>query len=424
MWLVQQSSVPQFLCTNLSYNMTVGSRDYNTEGEVTKLQIFLVNAGFLNHSVTGYFGVLTRSAVANYQAANGIVPTAGYVGPVTRAAINKDTCSGYVPSDPSNNPSYYCTVNGISYLNENDYKNNCVSVTYYYICTINGQTYSSQAEYNAYCKTGGPNVSVYVCPINNVVYYDLATYNANCKPQTSTYYCSINGQTYYNINDYNNYCKNTGSLPSCNLNTIYSSTNSCACPSGYTFMNVSNGYKCDNSNYACTMIYVPPYATSPTYDRCHYSNYCQYDGLYYNDASYCKNNNGGGSTLPVCNLNTTYGATNSCACPSGYTFMSVSGGYRCDNGNYACTAIYVDPSSTSPTYDRCHYPYYCSLDGLYHNNASYCKAPTQNYTCALNYEYQGGGFVATNDCTCPVGSTRVSLGNFGEIYKWKCVSNY
>lgn len=338
---VAQTATPQFLCTNLSYNMTIGSRDYATEGEVSKLQIFLINAGFLNHSATGYFGVLTRAAVANYQTANNIYPNVGYLGPVTRAAINKDTCSGYIPSNPSSNPSYYCTINGISYLNENDYKNNCVSVTYYFICSINGQTYSTKAEYDAYCKTGSPNISIYRCEYNNVIYYDLASYQANCKPQTSIYYCAINGQTYYNINDYNTYCKsNTGTLPICNINTTYSSTNNCACPSGYTFMNVSNGYKCDNGNYACTMIYVPPYATSPTYDRCHYSNYCPYDGLYYNDGSYCKSSN------------------------------------------------------------------------------------QNNYTCALNYEYQGGGILATNDCTCPAGSTRVSLGNFGEIYKWKCVTNY
>lgn len=223
-------------CVNLAYNMTIGSRDSGTEGEVTKLQIFLIVTGFLNHEPTGYFGTLTRTALAKYQAVNGISPAAGYFGPITRAFINKDTCSGYVPSNPSSKPTYYCDLNGISYLNENDYKKNCVSVSYSFICGINGQSYSSEAEYNAKCK-------------------NTTTGNNN------NFFCALNGLIYYSSNDYNNYCK--------------------------------------------------------------------------------------------------------------------------------------IPDSQNP----------------------------QNYICVLNYEYQGGGFVATNDCACPLGSTRISLGNFGEIYKWKCVAN-
>ena len=35
--------------------------------------------------VTGYFGPLTRAALAEWQAANGISPAAGYFGPLTKA---------------------------------------------------------------------------------------------------------------------------------------------------------------------------------------------------------------------------------------------------------------------------------------------------------------------------------------------------
>ncbi len=312
-------------CVNLSYNMTIGSRDSNTEGEVSKLQIFLMSTGFLNHEPTGYFGVLTRTALAKYQSVNGISPAAGYFGVITKSFINKDTCSGYVPSNPSSKPTYYCDLNGASYLNENDYKKNCVSTIIQYTCSTTGQTYNSQSQYDIYCPNN--------IPVPN--------------PNPTTYYCSINGQIYYNINDYNNYCKNQNQ-----------------------------------------------------------------------------------KSLPICNLNTNYNNTKSCICPNGYTFLNTGNVYKCDNTPYPCTTLYVDPSATSTNYDRCHYPYYCSLDGLYHNNASYCKSPntqntqnTQNYICLLNYEYQGGGFVATNDCVCPNGSTKINLGNFGEIYKWKCVSN-
>jgi peptidoglycan hydrolase-like protein with peptidoglycan-binding domain len=40
-------------------------------------------------SNTGYFGPLTMSAVRSYQTRNGITPASGYVGPKTRAFLNK-----------------------------------------------------------------------------------------------------------------------------------------------------------------------------------------------------------------------------------------------------------------------------------------------------------------------------------------------
>lgn len=56
--------------------------------EVTALQRSLIRLGFLGaDSATGYFGNLTRAAVAAYQKAHGI-SAVGYVGPATRAALN------------------------------------------------------------------------------------------------------------------------------------------------------------------------------------------------------------------------------------------------------------------------------------------------------------------------------------------------
>jgi hypothetical protein len=48
---------------------------------------------------TTYFGSLTRSAVQSYQTMKGITPVSGYVGPLTRAALN-----GSTPSTPSTGP--------------------------------------------------------------------------------------------------------------------------------------------------------------------------------------------------------------------------------------------------------------------------------------------------------------------------------
>jgi len=44
--------------------------------------------------ITGYFGVLTRSALAEYQKANGITPSYGYFGPITRDYMRAKGQSG------------------------------------------------------------------------------------------------------------------------------------------------------------------------------------------------------------------------------------------------------------------------------------------------------------------------------------------
>ena len=54
---------------------------------VTALQQLLAQSGLYSGPITGYFGALTRSAVAAFQKAHGISPV-GYVGPSTRAALN------------------------------------------------------------------------------------------------------------------------------------------------------------------------------------------------------------------------------------------------------------------------------------------------------------------------------------------------
>ncbi|MCC7004303.1 peptidoglycan-binding protein [Candidatus Nomurabacteria bacterium] len=55
--------------------------------EVTALQNFLALKGYLTTSATGYFGSLTKTALAAYQSANGITAT-GFFDPVTRAKVD------------------------------------------------------------------------------------------------------------------------------------------------------------------------------------------------------------------------------------------------------------------------------------------------------------------------------------------------
>ncbi|MES2223700.1 MAG: peptidoglycan-binding domain-containing protein [Patescibacteria group bacterium] len=62
-------------------SLTVGS----TGTDVTVLQTWLNKAGYLAVAPTGYFGNLTKAAVAAFQAANGVTPAVGYFGPLTQA---------------------------------------------------------------------------------------------------------------------------------------------------------------------------------------------------------------------------------------------------------------------------------------------------------------------------------------------------
>jgi len=62
--------------------LTVGSKG----DDVSALQSYLISKGYLSISApTAYFGPLTKAAVSAWQKANGISPSVGYFGPVSRA---------------------------------------------------------------------------------------------------------------------------------------------------------------------------------------------------------------------------------------------------------------------------------------------------------------------------------------------------
>ncbi len=79
-------------------DLTLGS----TGADVVALQGILVSGGYLTMPAgvpMGYFGALTQAAVAKWQAASGIAPAAGYVGPISRGRLN-----GAVVPGPSGLP--------------------------------------------------------------------------------------------------------------------------------------------------------------------------------------------------------------------------------------------------------------------------------------------------------------------------------
>lgn len=81
-----------------SNNLGFGMR----HDDVAELQRHLQDDRFFNGPVTGFFGEITREAVREFQLAHGI-PTTGFVGPLTRAELNRGR--GSVSSGSSNSGS-------------------------------------------------------------------------------------------------------------------------------------------------------------------------------------------------------------------------------------------------------------------------------------------------------------------------------
>ncbi len=83
-------------------NLTDGSQG----ADVSALQQFLFEKGFLKVNPTGYFGPLTKAALASYQASVGISPAVGYFGPVTRAHFNAMVATTPTPTtSPTTSPT-------------------------------------------------------------------------------------------------------------------------------------------------------------------------------------------------------------------------------------------------------------------------------------------------------------------------------
>jgi peptidoglycan hydrolase-like protein with peptidoglycan-binding domain len=76
--------------TSMTYDFTTDLTIGSTGSQVSALQQLLISKGYLTavSAPTGYFGALTQSALAQWQASVGITPSVGYFGPKTRAFIN------------------------------------------------------------------------------------------------------------------------------------------------------------------------------------------------------------------------------------------------------------------------------------------------------------------------------------------------
>ena len=83
------SSQGQVLGASITNQFTEDLGIGSQNPEVTALQQFLINKGYLNITApTGYFGKATQAALIAFQKANGIFPISGYFGSETRAVVN------------------------------------------------------------------------------------------------------------------------------------------------------------------------------------------------------------------------------------------------------------------------------------------------------------------------------------------------
>lgn len=82
--------VSAMTCTTLTKSLTRGS----TDSEVTILQQFLFDGGYLKTQPNGIFGAGTVTAVKRFQIANGVSPV-GSVGKMTRAKVKEVSCGNF-----------------------------------------------------------------------------------------------------------------------------------------------------------------------------------------------------------------------------------------------------------------------------------------------------------------------------------------
>jgi len=151
-------------CVSLTQLMKKGSTDATAMGEVSVLQQFLVNSGYLTPPVDGKFGPMTHTAVVSFQNDNGLVAD-GIVGSKSRATIQILTC-GANPQIPNQNPNQGLNNSGnTTVFNPNPAP--CGAGILFN--TLNGQP----------CPPVGPN------PVPNSVVSNLT--NIVCSPGTDPY---------------------------------------------------------------------------------------------------------------------------------------------------------------------------------------------------------------------------------------------
>jgi hypothetical protein len=210
-------------CLTLTQYEALGARDIYTNGQVSMLQQFLNNTGYLR-GVTGTYDQGTFGAVVNYQREHGISAT-GTVGPLTRAAINAQSCNGsYSNSNGNNGYNGYNTISISSLSSTSGYAGSSV--------TIYG---TNLLMNNSVVHFGGSTISVSYSSNNSLTFtvpslsngtYQVYVSNANGTSNSLSYTITgSSGNNCYSYNSYNSYNSNCSCSNSNYYNNGYSYSN-------------------------------------------------------------------------------------------------------------------------------------------------------------------------------------------------------
>ena len=103
-------------CVSLSYDLSYGIKDTQTKGDVSALQAYLTDRGFLETGATGFYGRSTELAVKRFEYRNEIEVN-GVVRQDFRDILKELTCQKYQkisyvdkPMSPSKKISYVSTI--------------------------------------------------------------------------------------------------------------------------------------------------------------------------------------------------------------------------------------------------------------------------------------------------------------------------
>ncbi len=166
-------------CLALTAFQGPGSMDSYTGGQVTQLQQFLNQTGYLS-GVSGTYDNGTLGAVINYQQSHNIQIT-GTVGPITRAAINQQSCgSGY-------QTPYSYPVTGYSNGNNCYWTGSTYNSTY--VCTNNSIVPVAPIV---------PIPAPIICNSWNNGYGNYNNYGNNCNPYNNVVISSLSASYNYN----------------------------------------------------------------------------------------------------------------------------------------------------------------------------------------------------------------------------------
>jgi hypothetical protein len=136
--------------TCITQNIGFGSR----HAEVSVLQKFLNDNGYLKVAPTGYFGTLTLAAVKAFQGENG-VPETGFVGSLTRAKIT--SCSPVVSANitvtaPQGGETWnWNSTQTINWTDSNTY--------------IQAPTYDIKLQKDLDCQPNQPCIALFPMPV-------------------------------------------------------------------------------------------------------------------------------------------------------------------------------------------------------------------------------------------------------------------